>query len=359
MNMQGTKPSAWRAAIGIGALCTAFGCAGGPLGARPIPRPSVVRPSAGSAADNVNRLTRLRTERQSQKTDSDYVLGKGDLISVKAYDMEDLNQRVRVEADGTVRLPLLNTVMVGGRTLGQVEEDLTRRLADFMYDPHVSVFVEEYRSQQVAVMGSVQHPGMVSHTGRNATVIETISEAGGFTPDAGSLIYFTPAESHAAVDAALAAVTNDGGPIAGPAPIVLDMNEMDEETKRAFFTMPVREGDVIRVLAGGDFYASGWIKKPGAYPLKSGLTLRGAVASAQGFAFPADRADVRIYSPGPNGETLMRKVDFARIDSLQAPDVFIHDGDVIEAGTSYVKLPMWAAYEFVNTLVHVGYKVAP
>jgi polysaccharide export outer membrane protein len=359
MTMGRTKPSAWRAAIGIGALCAATGCAGGPLAARPVPHPSVVRASAGSAADNVARLTQLRAERGSAQKDSDYMLGKGDLVSVRAYDLDDLNQKVRVEADGSIRLPLLNTVDVGGHTVAQVEEDLTRRLGSFMYEPHVTVFVEEYRSQQVAVMGAVLKPGLVSHIGRNATVLETISAAGGFTPEAGSLIYFTPADGHAALDAAQLVVASDNGPVGGPAPLVLDTNEIDEAAKRAFFTLPVREGDVIRIPPGGDFYAMGWLEKPGTYPLRSGLTLRGAIAAAQGLTFPANRDDVRIYSPGPSGETLMRKVNYDQIASLQAPDVFIHDGDVIEVGTSYSKMVPWVGYQMIKTVIHVGYKLAP
>src|SRR5438552_3116114 len=153
---------AWRARLTAAALVGALGCgpmpylvaggptlldirfnSGAPVPAQPTPAPALAE-----------RVARLRVERGPGRGDGDYVLGRGDLLSVRAFDFDQLNQRVRVESDGTIRLPLLNTVPVGGRTLADVEHELTRRLGDYMYDPHVSVFVEEYRSQQVSVGGA-------------------------------------------------------------------------------------------------------------------------------------------------------------------------------------------------------------
>src|SRR6185369_12004905 len=105
--------------------------------------------------------------RRAQQAQGDYVLGEGDLISVKAYDLDDLNQRVRVENDGSVTLPLLNRVSVAGRTVSEVQADFTKRLGAFMFSPHVTVFVEEYRSQQVAVEAGPRQPaGSQRHRAR-------------------------------------------------------------------------------------------------------------------------------------------------------------------------------------------------
>ena len=67
----------------------------------------------------------------------------------------------------------------------------------------------------------------------------------------------------------------------------------------------------------------------------------------------------RVLHLGPNGETLMRKVDFDQVSSLKQPDVFIHDGDVVEVGTSVPRMIPWVGYQFIKTVIHVGYKVAP
>jgi len=360
--------SAWRVGLTAAALAGAVGCAtmpyvgiaGGPtlLNIRVGNGPTMADPMATPAVSE--RLARLRAERGTGRTDGDYILGRGDLLSIRAFDFDQLNQRVRVESDGTIRLPLLNTVDVGGRTLADVEHDLTRRLGDYMYDPHISVFVEEYRSQQVSVEGEVRKPGLVTESGRNLTLLDSIAAAGGMTPEAGTVITFMPAR----VPTKRAADGNDpacNGAPAAPAdgaPVVVNTAELDEETRQAFYSMPVREGDVVRVQTAGMFYTTGWFEKPGAYQLHGGLTLRAAVAQATGFSFPAKTDDVHIYRAGPGGKTQLLRVNFDQIAKLEAPDIVLRDGDVIDVAGSAAKMVPWAAYKFITTVVHIGYKAA-
>jgi len=361
--------SAWRAGVTAAALAGAVGCgpmhyvgvAGGPtlLNVRVGSGPTMAtEPMATPAV--AERLARLRAERGTGRTDGDYVLGRGDLMSIRAFDFDQLNQHVRVESDGSIRLPLLNTVAVAGRTVSEVEQELTRRLGDYMYDPHVSVFVDEYRSQQVSVEGAVQKPGLVNETGRNLTVLDSIAAAGGMTPEAGTVITFMPTRvRRQAADGSDPACGTSGQDAAvDGAPVVVNTAELDDETRRAFFSMPVREGDVLRVQTAGNFYTTGWFDKPGAYPLHAGLTLRAAIAEAQGLSFPAKTDDLHIYRAGPNGKTQLLRVNYDQIAALKAPDVVLRDGDVIDAAGSAAKMVPWAAYKFITTVVHIGYKAA-
>jgi polysaccharide biosynthesis/export protein len=330
--------------------------------------PPTVAPTAGGLAitaaplpaQNQARLTRLTDQRRAQQAQGDYVLGEGDLLSVRAYDLDDLNQRVRVENDGSVTLPLLNKVSVAGRTVSEVQSDLTKKLGTFMFSPHVTVFVEEYRSQQVAVEGAVQKPGLVSQTVRNATVRDVLSAAGGTTPEAGSRLYLIPAETRVYTEAKTLPGGEDTADTDHRAEAVMvDTAESDATTQRAFFTMPVRSGDVIVVPANGKFIADGWVEKPGTYPLTSGLTLRGALATAGGLAFPAKKGSVHIYQAGVNGQTSVRDVNYADIEAMKAPDVIIHDGDVVQVESSAVKLVPYGFYKLVTDLIRVGMRVTP
>ena len=361
--------SAWRAGVTAAALAGAVGC--GPMRYVGVPGgPKLLNVRVGSGPTMATepmatpavaeRLARLRAERGTGRTDGDYVLGRGDLLSIRAFDFDQLNQHVRVESDGSIRLPLLNAVAVAGRTLGEVEKELTRRLGDYMYDPHVSVFVDEYRSQQVSVEGAVHKPGLVNETGRNLTVLDSIAAAGGMTPEAGTVITFMPTRvRRQAADGSDPACGTSGQDAAvDGAPVVVNTAELDDETRRAFFSMPVREGDVLRVQTAGNFYTTGWFDKPGAYPLHAGLTLRAAIAEAQGLSFPAKTDDLHIYRAGPNGKTQLLRVNYDQIAALKAPDVVLRDGDVIDAAGSAAKMVPWAAYKFITTVVHIGYKAA-
>jgi polysaccharide export outer membrane protein len=327
-----------------------------------------VAPTAGGLAitaaplpaENQARLERLTKQRRAQVSQGDYVLGEGDLLSVRAYDLDDLNQRVRVENDGSVNLPLLNRVSVAGRTVSEVQDDLTKRLGAFMFKPHVTVFVEEYRSQQVAVEGAVQKPGLVSQTVRNATVRDVLSAAGGTTIEAGSRLYLIPAETRVYAEAKVLPGGDNGADTDHRADAVMvDTAESDTTVQRAFFAMPVRSGDVIVVPANGNFIADGWVEKPGTYPLRAGLTLRGALATAGGLTFPAKKGSIRIYQAGVNGQTSVRDVDYAEIEAMKVPDVVIHDGDVVQVGSSAVKLVPYGLYKLITDLIRVGMRVTP
>lgn len=337
---------------------------------RPVAVPQPVTPTAGGLAitaapqpaENLARLDRLTKQRRAQQSQGDYVLGEGDLISVRAYDLEDLNHKVRVENDGSVNLPLLNRVSVAGRTVSEVQADLTKRLGTFMFNPHVTVFVDEYRSQQVAVEGAVQTPGLVSQTVRNATVRDVLSAAGGTTPTAGSRLFLIPAETRVYAEAKAlpgpdGAATADTGYRAEA--IMIDTAESETTAQQAFFTMPVRSGDVIVVPANGNFIADGWVEKPGTYPLRSGLTLRGALATAGGLTFPAKKNSIRIYQASVNGQTSVRDVNYADIEAMKVPDVLIHDGDVVQVASTPVKLVPYGLYRFLTEIIRVGMRVTP
>src|SRR3954470_2967895 len=170
-------------ALGAAALALAAGCAPAVSPHAAMPSAAAVAPAAAPAA-TTGALGALFTQRHDENNDKEYVVGEGDVLAIKAYDMDELNTRVRIDGDGAITLPLLNTVKVGGETLSRVQQDLTKRLGEFMYDPHVSVFVEEYRSQQVAVLGAVQRPGPISQIARNTTIREALASAGGATADA-------------------------------------------------------------------------------------------------------------------------------------------------------------------------------
>jgi polysaccharide export outer membrane protein len=355
-----------RVAVAIAVSTAVIGCA-----PRTPAVPQPVAPTAGGLAitaapqhtDNLARLDRLTKQRRTQQSQGDYVLGEGDLISVRAYDLEDLNHKVRVENDGSVNLPLLNRVSVAGRTVAEVQNDLTKRLGAYMFNPHVTVFVEEYRSQQVAVEGAVQRPGLVSQTVRNATVRDVLSAAGGILPTAGSRLYLIPAETRVQVEARQLPPAANGAPSTDTTysaeGIMIDTAESDATVQQAFFNMPVRSGDVIVVPASGNFIADGWVAKPGTYPLRSGLTLRGALATAGGLSFPADKASIRIFQAGVNGTLSVRDVNYADIEAMKVPDVLIHDGDVVQVASTTVKLVPYSFYKFLTEIIRVGMRVTP
>lgn len=112
---------------------------------------------------------------------ADATLGARDIIEIRVYRQEDVSGVFEVSPDCTISYPLIGAVEVCGKTPPQVEKTIRERLADgYIKDPHVSVLVKEYKSKTVSVFGQVKKPGTLPYAG-GMTVVEAISQAGGFT----------------------------------------------------------------------------------------------------------------------------------------------------------------------------------
>lgn len=111
----------------------------------------------------------------------DSTVGPGDVFEVRVLGQEGLTGSYRVEGDGTVLYPLIGKLKVEGLTPPEIAERLARRLRQgYLRDPQISVFVKEYNSKKITIFGQVRKPGIFLYRD-NMTIIQAISEAGGFT----------------------------------------------------------------------------------------------------------------------------------------------------------------------------------
>lgn len=109
-----------------------------------------------------------------------YVLGPGDVISVRVFNQEQMSAKERVRSDGKVSLPFLNDVVVAGYTPQVLSAQLQTRLKDFINTPVVTVTVEEPRGVPISVAGEVAKPGLYS-VENGAGVLQALLAAGGMT----------------------------------------------------------------------------------------------------------------------------------------------------------------------------------
>lgn len=159
-------------AIGIGAIATAP-----PVQATPLTSPS---PLVAQAAPVTSLVA------------PNYILGPGDQIGITVYGYEELTLQKVVLSDGTILMPLIDSVQVAGLTPDQLAQQLERELNQYLVDPDVSVSLLALRPLEVNVAGEVQRPGpvrlrgLLDMAGGDATeVMPTLStalvQAGGVT----------------------------------------------------------------------------------------------------------------------------------------------------------------------------------
>lgn len=111
----------------------------------------------------------------------DTTLGPGDVFEIRVFQQEQMTNTYAASAEGTISFPLIGDVEVSGKTPAMVEKEIRDRLADgYLKEPQVSVFVKEYKSKKISVLGQVRSPGTLSYS-EGMTVVEAIAKAGGFT----------------------------------------------------------------------------------------------------------------------------------------------------------------------------------
>jgi len=112
----------------------------------------------------------------------DTTLGPGDALTVRVYGEEEMTGSHQVAPDGTINFPLLGALHVNGLEPTEVAEKIQTELRtrDLMRSPHVSVYVDEYASKRVSVVGAVTNPGTFPLE-PGMTVVQAISMAGGFS----------------------------------------------------------------------------------------------------------------------------------------------------------------------------------
>jgi protein involved in polysaccharide export with SLBB domain len=136
-------------------------------------------PTAAEIVDDAD-LDRIWHQRSSE------------LSSTKDYPLQE--RKVRVTPLGTIELPLVGMVHAGGLTEVQLEAELDSKLNNFMYNPQAAVYVNEYHNREVAVIGAVNHPGLVLLDSPSETILDVITQAGGLSSSAADEIILIPVE---------------------------------------------------------------------------------------------------------------------------------------------------------------------
>lgn len=118
---------------------------------------------------------------------SAYVLGAGDQVKIDMYGQEELFAApYTVLVDGTISLPFIGRVSVGGSTISEAQVAIAQRYTQFFKRPYVTVVLVEPREIKVNIAGEVLRPGPypLLQEEQNPTVSSLIKLAGGHTQSA-------------------------------------------------------------------------------------------------------------------------------------------------------------------------------
>ncbi len=331
--------------IGMGAVLA--GCASsGPSKETLMAMASVSKTSeqVGNVALNSRILSGTS---QEDLAGVDYIIGAGDLLVISALDVSELEKvKVRVGTEGFIRLPLVGTVKTRGITARQLEGEIADRLgAKYVHDPQVSVFIEEYRSQRIAILGEVNKPG-VYEVSEKRMLTDMLAQAGGLSPSADKVVYILRKTASAG-----------NGAAASGELLKIDLEQLlggeDNSTN-----VKVGSGDVISVPKSGEFYLGGAVRKPGAYPIKGKLTVDQAIFLGGGLSNEADVTNTQVLRDvgGPTNEVY--QLNLEQLAQEAKPGMVLQKNDVVFVGTSESKAFLYGALEFLKSVIRVGVGVS-
>jgi polysaccharide export outer membrane protein len=245
-------------------------------------------------------------------------LGPGDEVEVAVYGAPDLSVHTRVTSDGNVSLPLVGYVRVAGLTSSEAEAAIEAQLRqrNILNDPHVSVFVKDFSSSGVTVVGEVAKPGAYSTLGPHR-LFDVIQSAGGLTEKAANR----------------AVISHRGSDTSSTYDLSKDPAQMAQSN------VEVRPGDTIVVPAAPIVYVLGEVGKPGGYVLGSGangVTVLRVIAAAGGPGRDASVGKVTMLRRTTNGLEQI-PVPLKKILHAKATDVPLEPDDIIFVPNSRFK----------------------
>jgi polysaccharide export outer membrane protein len=238
----------------------------------------------------------------------EYVIGGGDLLKIMVYDNPDLTTETRVSNDGKITFPLIGELLANGSTAIELESKIARLLENgYIVKPQVSVFIEEYKSKKVSVLGEVAKPGLVVLRGAYS-LVEAISDAGGITPNAGDVLVIQRKIGKGSADKGSGVAKED-------VTLIVDLKKLFEEGD-VTANVPVMDGDSIYVPKAAFVYVYGEVKNPGVYKITGGLTVLKSITLAGGFSPKASEGRTKIIRNTEKGEV----TSTAKMDDLVKSD---------------------------------------
>ena len=288
-----------------------------------------------------------------QTADDRYRIGPGDLLDVRIYNRPQLSRDgVRVEGNGMIRMPLIESdIKAACLTEGELAKEISTRYAKFYRNLQVDVFIKEYQSQQVAVIGAVNDQSRFKLQ-RRVRLLELLTYAKGPSTRAGQTINIVHSSSS------------------------LPCKERDESDSASVFTSyklsdvlqgdpksnPYLEaGDIVTVPEAEQVYVVGNVFMPLTISLREPITLTRAIAMAGGLKQDTRKDKIRVLRQEP-GTTVRKEftVDLYAIEKKSSEDLALLPNDIIDVPTSAGKSFLRGLFQgFVPSVGQLPVRVVP
>jgi polysaccharide biosynthesis/export protein len=259
--------------------------------------------------------------------DDRYRIGPGDVLDIRIYNRPQLSRdAVRVEGNGMIRMPLIeNEIQAACMTEGELAKEISTRYARYYKNLQVDVFIKEYHSKQVAVIGAVNEQSRFELQ-RRVRLLELLTYAKGPSTKAGQTINIV----HSTATSPCKQTDDTDTSEAFSSYKLSDVLQGDPKSN------PYLEaGDIVTLPEADQVYVVGNVFMPLTISLKEPITLTRAIAMAGGLKQDTRKDKIRVLRQEP-GTTIRKEitVDLYAIEKKRSEDLALAPNDIIDVPTS-------------------------
>jgi polysaccharide export outer membrane protein len=320
-------------------------------------------------------------------------IGPGDLVEITIVSGSGTERPVpmpaRVTRDGTVMVPLVGGVQVGGLDPVVAEQRIAAAAIErgIYRQPYVTITVSEPAVNRVTVLGAVEKPGLVKLPRGSCDLASALAAAGGLSKDASTRVEIMHRSSapflaeqsmktkEDSADVRLAAYVDPVKPASGPfgPPAVIDAAgqathitsgqissgvariDLAQVGASASQNQMLDDGDIVMVMSEETqvIHVTGLVKKPDQFQLARDKDLRvlDAIAMAGGISSPvADKVFVIRQLPNMQQPAVI-KVSIARSKRHGDENLLLQAGDLVSVESTAATMTVDAVSRFFRIAI--------
>ncbi len=244
---------------------------------------------------------------------ADYVLGPGDELVIDYWGTTAQHLQRSVDREGRVSIPEAGSLVVAGRTLGEVQQTIQKMLSSQLRGVTVDVSLGKLRTVRVYVVGDVKNPGAYDISSLS-TALSALIAAGGPT-ETGSYRTVKHYRGKALVE---------------------EVDLYDLMLKGVSSSeVHLESGDSILVpTIGAQVTVAGKVRRPAIYELRREQTLDQILDLAGGVPVSGELSRIEVERTQAHERKEMLSINVAAGSSVQvADDAFkrfiVQDGDIV------------------------------
>lgn len=192
-------------------------------------------------------------------------LGPGDSVNIAVFGRPEFDTTTYISDNGTINVPLAGEVEIGGGSPADAARKVAAALkkGQFLVNPQVTITLDNFRSQQVSILGDVRNPGRFPIESKTS-VLDLLALAGGPSETGGDIVY-------------LIRTDEKGQQLRYP----VNVRSLGEDGPAAS-APSLRGGDTVFVPKAEQYFVYGEVQTPNKYRLDPNTTVLEAISQSGG-----------------------------------------------------------------------------